>query len=130
MKIYFHCQYGSTKTKFDVDISCAGFNFLKDLYPNGQSVDLTQNRQGLSEQKIRKIEKMFESMPEGWVDCTSNSVVKSTVLSPCQVVHYSETDYQLQQLGTDRVYNTLISSIIRVPTGVTRWRTELDLSEE
>ena len=37
---------------------------------------------------------------------------------------------QTRTFRTDRVYNILSSSIIRVPTGVTRWRTELDISEE
>jgi hypothetical protein len=93
-------------------------------------VDLDLNRHGLSAPKIRKIGKIFEHMPEGWVNCISNCVARPTVLSPSQVVNYCRADYFLQQLGTDRVYNILISKMIKVPTGVTRWRTELVLSEE
>ena len=111
-------------------ISQAGFNCLKDLYPNGQRVDLDLNRQGLPAQKIRKIDKFFENMPEGWVNCILNCITRPTVSSPSQVVNYCEADYFLQQLGTDRVYSILISKMIKVPTGVTRWRTELVLSEE
>ena len=118
------------KTKFDVDISRAGFNSLKDLYPNGQMVDLNINSRGLSVHKIRKINKLFENMPEGWVNCITNFSVRPTVLTPSQVVNYCGADHYLQQLGTDRVYNILISKMIKVPTGVTRWRAELVLSEE
>ena len=117
------------KTKFDVDISRAGFNFLKDLYPNGQLLNLNQNRQGLLPSKLRKIEKIVENMPEEWVRCITNDAIKSTVVLPCQVVHYSETDYQVQLLGTEQVYKMLISDTVKVPTGVTRWRLDIHLSD-
>ena len=117
------------KTKFDVDISCASFNFLKDLYPNGQLEIFIQNRHGLLPSKLRKLDKIVENMPEEWVNCIANTVVRSTAVLPCQVVNYCETDYPVQQLGTDRMYKILISNIVKVPTGVTRWRLDIVLSD-
>ena len=117
------------KTKFDVDISRAGFNFLKDLYPNGQLENFIQNRHGLLPSKLRKLGKIIENMPEEWSTCIANTAVRPTVVLPCPVVNYCETDYPVQQLGTDRMYKILISNIVKVPTGVTRWRLDTVLSD-
>ena len=116
------------KTKFDVDISRAGFNFLKDLYPNGQLVNLNHNRQGLLPSKLRKLEKIIENIPDDWINCILSNV-RPTVILPCQTVHYCETDYYVQLLGTERMYKMLILNTIRVPAGVTRWRLEIALSD-
>ena len=42
--------------KFDSEISRAGFNYLKDIFPEGQLLDLVQNRPQLMQNKIRKIQ--------------------------------------------------------------------------
>ena len=117
------------KTKFDVDISRAGFNFLKDLYPNGQLENFIQNRHGLLPSKLRKLGKIVGNMPEEWSNCIANTAVRHTVVLPCPVVNYCETDYPVQLLGTDRMYKILISNIVKVPTGVTRWRLDIVLSD-
>ena len=41
-----------------------------------------------------------------------------------------ENDYFIQHMGTDRIYQTLISSIKKVPIGVLRWREQLTLTEQ
>ena len=114
------------KTKFDSDISRAGFNSIKDLFPCGQMLDvnLNANRPNLRHPKIRKMEKIIENMPGGWKNCIQNAPLNSTVVSPRHVISYMENDYFIQHLGTDRIYQTLISSIKKVPIGVLRWREE------
>ena len=118
------------KTKFDVDISRVGINFVKDLYPDGQLLEFNLNRPELLPSKLRKIQKMIDNIPEVWRDCIESSAIKCTVVSPRQVVNFDENDYFVQHLGTDRMYKILIYKIIKVPAGVLRWRTELVLSDK
>ena len=58
------------KTKFDTEISRAGFNFIKDLYPENRPVT---NYNGLRNVKIRKLRNIVEKIPQVWRDIISNS---------------------------------------------------------
>jgi hypothetical protein len=51
------------KTKFDSDISRAGFNSIKECFPCGQKLDSNANRPNLRPPKIRKIETIIENIP-------------------------------------------------------------------
>ena len=45
-------------------------------------------------------------------------------------LHYNETDYFLQNSGSDIIYKNLISNLIKPPIGVSRWREVIDLSDQ
>ena len=47
------------KTKFDIEISKAGFNFVKDLFPENQPVT---NFRGLRNVKIRKLRNILDKI--------------------------------------------------------------------
>ena len=91
------------KTKFDSDISRAGFNSIKDISPCGQMLDLNANRPNLRPPKIRKIEKIIENIPGWWKFVIQNAPLNSTVVSPRHVINYRENDYFIQHMGTDRI---------------------------
>ena len=103
---------------------------MKDLYPNGRLVEVNQHRANLSPQKLRKLESIIANIPESWDHCISNSALQHTVVSPYHVINYNESDYFVNYLGTGRIYSILVSNIVKVPTGVIRWRNELVLTEE
>ena len=113
------------KTKFDVEISKAGFNFVKDLYPENRR--LTLNEPDLSPSKVRKLQRIIDIVPPLWENCIVNSAVKCTVVSPRQTVSLNENDYFVQHMGSDKMYSILVSKVVKTPTGVLRWRSEFDM---
>ena len=118
------------QTKFDVDISRAGFNYLKDFYPGGHQIDFNLNRPGLVPNKMRKLRKILGKIPQDWRNRIESSPVTSTVVTPRQAVNLNDQDWFVQHLGSDRIYKILTSSLIKPPTGVLRWRAELILLSE
>ena len=117
-------------TKFDVTLSRAGFNYLKDFFPEGRLIDLQQNRPQLVQNKIRKLMGILNKIPERWLNCVESSQGLNTVVSPRQVVSYKNTDYFMQNLGSDKLYNLLISNLVKLPVGVSRWREIVDLPDQ
>ena len=118
------------QTKFDVDISRAGFNYLKDFYPGGHQIDLNLNRPGLSPTKMRKLQKILGKIPQELGNRIESSPATSTVVSPRQVINLNDQDCFIQHLGSDRTYKILTSDLIKPPTGVLRWRAEQILLSE
>ena len=118
------------QTKFDVTISRAGFNYLKDFYPRGRQINFNLNRPNLGPPKLRKLKNILGKISQLWGNCIESSPVTFTVVSPRQVVNISGNDSFLQHLGSDRYYKILTSYLTKPPTGVLRWRAELVLSEQ
>jgi hypothetical protein len=48
------------KTQFDIEISQAGFNFIKDLFPNNKPLE---NFNNLRNNKIRKLRNLSNKIP-------------------------------------------------------------------
>ena len=90
--------------KFDSEISKAGFNYLKDIFPEGRLLNLMQNRPQLMQNKIRKIQGILHKIPENWRNCIEISGVINTVINPRQVVSYDNTDIYLQNLSSSAIY--------------------------
>ena len=118
------------KTKFDADISNAGFNFLKDFFPECHSIDLNRNRSGLTLQKTRKMQRIIAKIPQEWVNSIENSEVICTVVSPHHVVNLNGQDCFVQHLGSHQIYKMLISKLIKPPIGTVRWKAELAISDQ
>ena len=108
--------------KFDSEISRAGFNYLKDIFPEGQLLDLVQNRPQLMQNKIRKIQGILNKIPDNWLNCIESSRVMNTVINPRQVVSCDNTDSYLQNLSSGAIYKILISKLVKMPIDVSRWR--------
>ena len=118
-------------TKFDIDLSKAGFNYIKDFFPECQLINLHQNRPPhISPNKMRKLRGILTRIPEPWLNCIESSVVTNTVINPRQVVNIGDSDRFIQNCGSDIIYKILISKLIRLPTGVLRWREIIDLSDQ
>merc|ERR1712105_72987 len=58
------------RTSFDSEISLAGFNFIKDLFPQNQPLE---NFNGLRSLKIRKLRNIVNRIPPSWRDMIDQS---------------------------------------------------------
>ena len=77
------------KTNFDAEISNAGFNFVKDLFPKNQP--LTQFN-GLRNIKIRKLRNIKDKIPQGWQDKILNSRSCFITVIPHQKLNLQGSD--------------------------------------
>ena len=118
------------KTKFDADISSAGFNVLKDFFPGGQCINLNPNMTGLTLQKTKKLQRILDKIPQELVNFIERSDFKCTVISPRQVVHINNHDSFVPNLGSNQIYKNLISKIFKPPVGTIRWKAELAVSDQ
>ena len=119
------------KTKFDVELSRAGFNFVKDLFPGTQLISLEdESVTRLRAVKRRLLIKIILEIPESWGNAVEQSPSTSTVILPLQTVHLNGSDHTVQSLSSNQIYSALIASRTRLPTGVLRWCEELALSDE
>ena len=114
------------KTKFDPEISLAGFNFLKDLLPNNQPLE---NYNGLRNVKIRKLRNISQRIPQVWLDKVMQSNNSFITVIPHQTVNLNGCDLNLQNVSVDQIYSFLIANKIRPPTGLLRWRENINLSD-
>ena len=67
------------QTKFDPEISMAGFNNIQDLYPENQP---TANFNGLRNIKIRKLRTLQNKIPQGWLDKIIQVPVQQLAIIP------------------------------------------------
>ena len=56
----------SLNTKFDIELSRAGLNYLKDCFPEGRLLNLQQNGPQITPNKIRKLRGILNRIPETW----------------------------------------------------------------
>ena len=117
-------------TKFDVELSRAGFNFVKDLFPGTSLISLDiVNATRLSAVKRRLLIKIILKIPEEWGNAIEESPVLDVPVLPRQTIHLNGFDYTLLSLSSKQVYATLIFNKIRLPTGLLRWCEEINLSD-
>ena len=117
-------------TKFDIDISRAGFNFIKDLFPGGQIIDVQLFRPQLLPQKQRKMRGILNNIPQNLIDIIARYSDQCTVVYPHQVINCKENYHFLQSSESDIIYRNLITNLIKQPIGVSCWREEIDLSDQ
>ena len=72
------------KTKFDCEISQAGFNFLKDLFPENIPVN---NFNGLGNVKIRKLRNIINKIPQIWREKIVSSEYRFITVITDQVIN-------------------------------------------
>ena len=117
-------------TKFDVELSRAGFNFVKDLFPNTQLIDLNNpNLIQLRATKRRHLIRIILKIPELWGDKIEQSPVKNVTILPYQTVNLNGLDVMLKSLNSGTIYSILIKNKTRLPRGLLRWCEEMQLSD-
>ena len=89
----------SLKTKFDTEISKAGFNFVKDLFPENQPLI---NFNGLRIVKIRKLRNIVDRIPQIWRDIIENSNIIFTTVIPHQKLKLQTQDQFLLTLNQNK----------------------------
>ena len=115
------------RTKFDSEISRAGFNFIKDLFTNNQT--LIDNFNGLRNAKIRKLRNILNKIPQVWQDRVAQSDDMYITVIPYPSVKLDGHTTYLNKVTADKIYQFLISTQTRPPTGLLHWLEELDLSD-
>ena len=114
------------KTKFDTEISKAGFNFIKDLFP--ESLPLT-NYNGLRNIKIRKLRNIVEKIPQVWKDKISNSSSSFITVNPYQKINLQGKDQFFKDMTSTQIYQVLVEKKIRPPAGLLHWFEDFDLND-
>ena len=113
-------------SKFDQEISEAGFNYLKDLFPENQFVE---NFNGLRNIKIRKIRSFLGKVPQTWLQKIVHVPAKHMAVIPRQIVNLQGQSQFLECISSNKVYDLLIKEKFKPPTGLRHWFEEFNLVE-
>ena len=84
------------RTSFDSEISLAGFNFIKDLFPQNQPLE---NFNGLRPLKIRKLRNTVNRIPQSWRDMIDQSGCRQIAVIPNQVINLKNQNILLKMLN-------------------------------
>ena len=123
MPIWYNRYLG---TKFDPEISNAGFNFMKDLFPNNQQI---QDYGELSGYKCRKIRTILDRMPIDWKNKIQNSERCFLTVHPVLKIKCQGRVTPIKCLRGDQVYGLLIADKTKLPVGAVRWKDEFRLHD-
>ena len=118
--------YQNFKTKFDAEISNAGFNYIKDLFPENQPL---QNFNGLRNVKIRKLRNIKDQISQVWQDKIISSRSCFITVIPHQKINLQGNDKFLKHITSIQIYKKLIEKKIRPPAGVLHWMDDFDVNE-
>ena len=78
-------------TKFDEDISKAGYNYVKDIFPGGTIIEVNNFVvQGLRPNKKRKLISIIQSFPKYLLNCITKQDIKCTVIYPFQTINVND----------------------------------------
>ena len=113
-------------TKFDAEISRAGFNFVKDLFPENKPV--TQFN-GLRNIKIRKLRIIKDNIPQAWQDKIVSSCSSFTTVIPYQKLNLHGMDMFFKDITSIHIYKKIIEKKIRPPVGVLRWVEDFNVND-
>ena len=117
-------------TKFDVELSRAGFNFFKDLFPNNQLIEMNQpNVTMLRLTKRRLLIQIILKIPEEWGNQIESEASQNVTVLPASAVNLRGYDTRVQSLSSANIYTMLIENKIRPPRGLLRWCEDLHLSD-
>ena len=114
------------RTSFDSEISLAGFDFIKDLFPQNLPVE---NFNGLRPLKIRKLRNIVNRIPPFWRDMIDQSGCKQIAVIPNRVVNLNDQDVFMENAKPENIYDHLIEPKIKMPVGLQHWLENMDLSD-
>ena len=113
-------------TKFDAEISNAGFNFIKDLFPENKPLI---HFNGLRNVKIRKLRNIKDKIPQVWQDKIINTSSCFITVIPQQKINLHGNDNFFKETTSVQIYKKLIEKKIRPPAGLVHWLEDFDLNE-
>ena len=117
-------------TKFDVELSKAGFNFIKDLFPNTELLSLNEPIvTQLRPVKRRQLIQIILKIPEWLGNEIENSPTLSGAVLPSQTINLNKSDVTVKSLNSGAVYSVLVEGKTRLPRGLLHWCEELQLSD-
>ena len=116
------------KSQFDPELSQAGLNYIKDLFPENQPLE-NFNGLGLRNIKIRKLRTLINRVPQVWLLNILQMPVKYTAVIPHIMINLQGQRQGLGVISSDKVYDKIIEIKIKPPAGLRRWRDQLNLSE-
>ena len=94
------------KTKFD----SAGFNFIKDLFPENQPL---VHFNGLRYIKIRKLRNIINNIPQGWINKIVSSLSNFITVIPCQRINLQGNERFFNEITSKQIYQKLIERKIK-----------------
>ena len=115
------------KSQFDVEISQAGFNFIKDIFPNNRQL---VNYNNLRNNKIRKLRNLINNISQAWREKILQSDNCFVTIFPCRTVNLGESDEYFQNMTSVRIYSYTIADKTRLPTGLLRWLDTCTVSDQ
>ena len=114
------------KTTFDIEISQAGFNFIKDLFPENLPLE---NYNGLRRIKVRKLRNIINRIPHNWRDKIENAVCAYFTVIPNRVIKVKDQTYFFENVNPEQIYQYLIEPKIKSPVGLQHWIEDMGLTE-
>ena len=114
------------KTTFDTEISRAGFNFIKDLFPENLPL---ANYNGLNRIKLRKLRNIINRVPYSWRDKIEQSACTFLAVKPSRVVKIKDQDHYVETIKPEQIYYYLIEPKIKMSVGLRKWQDEMGITE-
>ena len=118
-------------TKFNLPVSRAGFNYLRDLYVDCKLLTPRYiNNLNLAPGLSRSLTNIINRLPPFINNLIERATKKQIVIFPFQTISYEGTDLRLDKLDSKAIYKILIFSKVRLPRGLLNWCADLELSDE
>ena len=116
-------------TKFNIKLSKAGYNYLRDFYMEGNLLTPVQLNRNLAPTVFRALVNLMNKIPLSISNAISSSQRKSLVIFPLQTIHFKGVDYKLSHMDAKAIYSKLIYPKVKMPKGLLNWCMDLELSD-
>ena len=117
-------------TKFHLQLSKAGYNYLRDLYVDGELLALGQICDNKLTPVIRSsLVSVINAIPPCIKNVISRNVSKMTAIFPFQTINYNGNDHNLMYMDSKEIYSVLIYQKVKMPRGLLNWCGDLELSD-
>ena len=116
-------------TKLNIKLSRAGFNFLRDLYIEGEMLTQEQFNRNLTPMVTRSLVNLLNKIPPLIHNTISRSQQKPVVIFPMQTIKHKGVDHKLTHMDAKAIYSKLIYQKVKMPRGLLNWCMDLELSD-
>ena len=118
-------------TKFNQQVSIAGFNYLRDLFMDGQPLTFNHvNSLNLTPALRRSLVNIVQKIPNYIQNLIGRATQKQMAIFPFQTINHNGTDYTLTKMDSKAIYSVLIYPKVKMPKGLLNWCADLELSDE
>ena len=99
------------------ELSRAGFNCIKDLFPNTELLSLNEPIvTQLRPAKRRQLIQIILKIPEWLGNEIENSPIINVTVLPSQIIHLNKSDVTVKSLNSGTVYSVLVEGKTRLPS--------------